>query len=254
MRSNARERSKKSILFSGGQTMQRESIERLIRAVVDNYYSAKVAAALVLEQKYEEVFKIVPSSACYNPERWDTIAQIHQMVVAWRPAVAHEWLEIATQPLFAEQMSCAYAYVKGSLLGLLKAGTWLDENWKESTKFQEQLLLKLAEVLCGPMKLQIHPWNLEVDSYGERITEAVRTYVFPQKNVIGRAEQLERMVAYIRQNGDDKKFSPLDHFMLEQLCHGILAQRPATQKIAAVHFLLSSYGAEVNNEPDLSFC
>jgi len=233
--------------------MQRESIERLIHAVGGDYYSAKVAAALLSEQKYEEVFKIVPSSGCYDPEQWGTIVEIHQMVVAWRPAAAHEWLEIATQPLFSEQMSSAYAYVKGSLLGLLKAGSWLDEQWKESTKFQEQLLLKLAEVICGPMKLQLHPRNLDLKGYGRQITEAIRAYVFPKKNISSRAEQLERMVAYIRQNGDDKKFSPLDQFMVERLCHGILARRPATQKIAAVHFLLSSYGEQVDNDPDCEF-
>ena len=233
--------------------MQQDSIERLGMAIGGDYYSSKVAAALLTERPYDEVFKIVPSSGCYDPERWGTMVQIHQMVIAWRPSSAHDWLTIATKPLLSNESDTAYAYVTGTILGLLKGGRWLDEHWQETTEFQKQLLLVLAQVVCGPAKLQLHPRNLDVHGYGRSLSEAIRTYVFPNKDIPGRSEQLERAVAYIRQHGEDKKFSALDQLIIERLCHGILARRPATQKIAAAHFILSSYGAQVTTEPDCGF-
>lgn len=221
--------------------MQSEYVERLFHAAGADYYSAKVCTALLTEQPYGEIFKLVPTYGSYNQERWHTVVNIHQMVVVWSPAVAHEWLVIAAKPFFTPVVGCAYA--KGSFLGFLKAGIWLDKNCKGQTEFQEKLLWTLAGMVCSPTKLAIHEMNLATNGYDRALAEAIREYVFPSKETPDRAKQLESALTFIQQMGKDENFGPLDELFIERLCHGILSRRPSSQKIAATHFLLQNYSS-----------
>lgn len=221
--------------------MQREQIERLAETLGGDYYSKQVAARLMGPDGafYQNMFiELVPKHA--SLEEWGTIPKIHQMVVTWDPSGAHNWLAIATQPLLVSKaMDTAYSYVKGSLLGLLQAGIWLDENWQEVTPYQCQLLLTLAKIICGPLKLQLHEQNIDANGYGKRLIEALTVYAFPAKTIPGRETELAHAVKYVHSHYEEDKLSPLDRFIIDQLCHGILARKPLVQRVAAANFLLT---------------
>lgn len=227
--------------------MERDAVERMVRVIGEDYQVARVAAALTADCPYEEVFKLVP---CYgSSERWHAPARIHKMVVAAHPTKAHEWLTIAIKPLLLPpEANHAFAYFMGTILGLLEAGIWLDEEWKKPTEFQEQLLLTLAKVICSPVKLDLHARHLDARGYCRNLNTTIKRYTSPEKAIPGRAEQVKQAVAYIREHGHDANFSPLDRYVIERFCFSILSRRPATQKIAAVHSTLCSFGAEFTPE------
>jgi hypothetical protein len=223
--------------------MLTESRERVFRVIGGEYYNIRVLDALLDERPYAEAFKQVPTSGAFNPESWDTIAKIHQLVVVWRPQTAHEWLEVASQPLLVKEPHYAgEAYIKGSFLGLLEAGVWLDKEWAGPTHYQEALLLLLAKVMCGPVKLlnKFNPANRDHEEYGKQLSKTLKEFMFPSNDrQPTRAAQIIASFQYLRQHGNDDVFSTFDNFVIERLCHGLLAARPATAKIMALHYLLN---------------
>lgn len=228
--------------------MERDAVERMVMVVDGDGHVTRVAAALTADCPYEEVFKLVPTYG--GSERWHAPARIHRMVVAAHPTKAHEWLTIAIKPLLSPpEANHDFAYFMGTILGLLQAGVWLDEEWKKPTDFQEQLLLALAKVICSPVKLDLHARYLDAQGYCRNLNTTIKRYISPEKAIPGRSEQVKQAVAHIREHGHDANFSPLDRFVIERFCFGILSRRPATQKIAAIHSMLCSFGAEFTPQP-----
>lgn len=222
---------------------EKQAVERLVGVIGDNdYYTKEVATALLLNQPYEQVFELVPGRASFNAQGWSTISRIHEMVVAFKPHLAHRWLNIAAQPLLSSESNRCSAYVRGSILGFLGGGTWIDENWKlEPLEYSEKLPLMLARILCGPAKLDLEPLEQDAKLYRNELCEAMRAYFFPHKTIDGRDRQVAEAVAYICEHGRPENFGYLDELIIERLCHGVLASRSAREKVVGIHLLLKKF-------------
>ncbi|OGY36928.1 MAG: hypothetical protein A3E36_04545 [Candidatus Andersenbacteria bacterium RIFCSPHIGHO2_12_FULL_45_11b] len=229
--------------------MQRENVERMLGVLCNcDYYAKRLGTALVMGESYQTIFQdYLPQSGALSQRAWETISNCHLMMVAWDPRQAHEWLGIVAERFGSLESHNRYAFVQGSIIGLFRAGTWLDENVDEEVVFHNKFLPFLAQAMCSPTKMDLMPQDLDSQNYVRQLAEAIKTYMFPTKKITGRLGEFSRMIGYIKKHGEDANFSSLDQLIIERVCHSLLADRTAVEKIAGAHFLLSQFGVLPNN-------
>ncbi len=227
--------------------MENGSLEQALRAVGINCYLATVAQALGQGAHYEDLLHLIPkqsSDGCH-----EYIADIHRVIVAFRPESAHRWLELVVTAI-TEQETCAseHGFWFGSLLGFAQAGVWLDERGYGKrddlplTCFQRELLQQIARVTCCGIKM----WRPGHDVINH-IPELVKGDFFGQlkvfmfglnpnlvslETVLDRKQRVARMFDYIACNGREEKLGIPGQFLLKRLLHSYIDQTPNVLHVA----------------------
>ncbi len=147
-----------------------------------------------------------------NDERWNLSADVHQLIVAIEPEIAHEWLVIVTKKL-CESRHFYNAIYWGSILGLLEAGVWLDKSFGQ-TPFQSKLLESIVAIVhSGNSKIASSNSIEDQNEYIENLQRALTRFIFPHTclyrlpscvSVVGlalkRLRETECVIEYLQRN------------------------------------------------------
>lgn len=238
--------------------MNAERLECLLRAGCHDYYMAKVLTALISDRPYEEALKHIPTHGAYHVEGWETIASIHETVLTIAPESAYEWMTLAKVPLL-EDKHVGYAYYTGTIHGFLKTAIARDTDRSSTppetptaSQFDTQLPTVIAEIICAPVKMDMRYGSPQLNERVKRVlTESLRRYFFPERPTDVQRERAAEVIRHLHQKGSalESNLGPFDIFLIDRLCHGVLSRRSNTEKIAAIHHLLVTFG---NTRPQVS--
>lgn len=240
-------------------------LARIFGVLEVDYETARPLLRLLETSSYDQALAELLETEKFSDEEWKAAARTHHLVVAWRPETAHEWLTMVVTRLCSEE--CRWirqGLHQGSILGLLEAGVWLDEDLYQ-TEFQTTLLVKLAELVCSgkPRKLMRLPHGgRDVDYAGlhKRLAHAMTMFLFPEKTTHilvcegdpapvrpelsekemeqRRTDETKAAVQYLHEHLGAGKLTEFAKLFIERLTHSLLARKTPAEKVAAIGHIL----------------
>jgi len=175
----------------------------------------------------------------YRKIGYQAVAEIIVAVMAGRPNKSEQWLRILFPPILYDDAiyQAPIDFFMGLALGLFEAGTWLDQNWKSKTVFEERLPEAIIRLITRKEPVAVdfvddllpcYNWDKILPQYESRLAKAIKAYFRPGGDTGREGARLAQALLIMedvvdKQEVADKKYklSKLGEMMLKQICFAV---------------------------------